>query len=85
MKQLSITFLLAVLMGMIGAKAYAHIEVKNADGVTIYYNWINNSTELEVTGVYYGYYYDCGDDHYDIVDTVLFISLKEKRTIKNQD
>ena len=25
------------------------IEVKNADGVTIYYNFINDSTELEVT------------------------------------
>ena len=25
------------------------IEVQNADGVTIYYNYINNGTELEVT------------------------------------
>ena len=30
--------------------AMAHdIEVKNADGLTIYYNYINNGTELEVT------------------------------------
>ena len=30
--------------------ASAHdIEVQNADGVTIYYNYINNGTELEVT------------------------------------
>ena len=30
--------------------ASAHdIEVKNSDGVTIYYNYINNGTELEVT------------------------------------
>ena len=30
--------------------ASAHdIEVQNADGVTIYYNYINNSTELQVT------------------------------------
>ena len=30
--------------------ASAHdIAVKNADGVTIYYNYINNGTELEVT------------------------------------
>jgi len=28
------------------------IEVKNADGVTIYYNYINNGTELEVTYSY---------------------------------
>lgn len=25
------------------------IEMKNADGISIYYNWINNKTELEVT------------------------------------
>ena len=38
---------------MIGTKAFAHdIEVKNAEGVTIYYNWINDKTELEVS------YYD---------------------------
>ena len=50
MKQIKLTFLLAVLMSMVGAKSFAYdIEVKNADGVTIYYNYINNSTELEVT------------------------------------
>ena len=36
-------------MSMVVAKAYAYdIAVKNADDVTIYYNWIN-STKLEVT------------------------------------
>ena len=31
-------------------KAFAYdIEAKNADGVTIYYNYINNGKELEVT------------------------------------
>ena len=35
---------------MVGAKAYAYdIAVENADGVTIYYNYINDATELEVT------------------------------------
>ena len=49
MKQL-LTFLLTVLMSMVGAKTYAYdIAVQNADGVTIYYNYINNGTELEVT------------------------------------
>ena len=49
-KQLKLTFLLAVLMSMVGAKAFAHdIEVANADGVTIYYKLINNSTEVEVS------------------------------------
>ena len=50
MKQFKLTFLLTVLMSMVGAKAFAHdIEVKNADGVTIYYKLINNSTEVEVS------------------------------------
>ena len=50
MKQLNITFLLTMLMSMIGIQAFAHdIEVANADGVTIYYNYKNNSTELAVT------------------------------------
>lgn len=50
MKQFKITILLAVLMSMFGVKAYAHdIEVANKDGVTIYYNWINDKTELAVT------------------------------------
>ncbi|MBQ7426319.1 MAG: leucine-rich repeat protein [Prevotella sp.] len=50
MKQISITFLLTLLMSMMNNKAQAYdIAVKNADGVTIYYNYINNGTELEVT------------------------------------
>ena len=50
MKQRNIKFLLALLISMLGVKASAHdIAVKNADGVTIYYNYINNSTELVVT------------------------------------
>ena len=37
-------------MSMVGFDASAHdIEVKNAEGKTIYYNYINNSTELAVT------------------------------------
>ena len=50
MKQLYITFLLTLLMSMVGVTAFAHdIAVKNAYGVTIYYNWINNQTELSVS------------------------------------
>ena len=50
MKQQNIKFLLALLISMLGVKASAHdIEVKNADGVTIYYNFINNNTELAVS------------------------------------
>ena len=37
-------------MNLYSTSAIAHdIEVKNADGVTIYYNWINNNTEVAVS------------------------------------
>ena len=49
-KHFLITILLTVLMSMARAKAFAHdIEVANDDGVTIYYVWINNKTELAVS------------------------------------
>ena len=49
MKKLNLTILLTVLLSMVGAKAFAHdIAVNNADGVTIYYVWTNNNTELAV-------------------------------------
>ena len=42
--------LLILLLCMIGANVSAHdIEVPNADGVAIYYNYINDNTELAVT------------------------------------
>ena len=44
----TILFTLVILMA--GTKAYAEdIAVKNADGVTIYYKYINDGKELEVT------------------------------------
>ena len=49
-KQLFISILLIVLMSMAGEKAFAYdIVVANSDGVNIYYNYINNGTDLEVT------------------------------------
>ncbi len=49
-KQSFITILLTVLMSITGAKAFAYdIEVANEDGVTIYYKWSNNFTELSVS------------------------------------
>lgn len=49
-KQSFITILLTLLLSMTGAKTFAHdIEVANDDGVTIYYIWINNNTELTVS------------------------------------
>ena len=55
MRTIKITVLLAVLLSMAGAKSYAYaydIYVANDDGITIYYNYINNKTELEVTYLY---------------------------------
>ena len=50
MKQFKLTFLLTILISMVGAKAYAYdIAVENADGFIIYYNYTNDATELEVT------------------------------------
>lgn len=50
MKHFISTILPTMLLCMSGAKAYAYdIAVKNADDVTIYYNFINDDKELEVT------------------------------------
>ena len=50
MKRTKLAFLLTLLMGMVGINAIAHdIEVPNSDGVTIYYEWTNNKTELSVS------------------------------------
>ena len=41
---------LIIFFCMISAKAFAYdIAVENADGITIYYNYIHNGEELEVT------------------------------------
>ncbi|MBQ6682422.1 MAG: leucine-rich repeat domain-containing protein, partial [Prevotella sp.] len=57
MKHLKLTFLLTMLMSMVGAKAFAHdIEVQNTQGKTIYYTWTNNNTELAVSYLGSSYY-----------------------------
>ena len=44
------TILFTLLILMAGTKAYAYdFAVENADGVTIYYYYINDGKELEVT------------------------------------
>ena len=54
MRKLNFAVLLAMLICG-GGKSYAHdIAAANADGVTIYYNFTNNKTELAVT--YQGFY-----------------------------
>ena len=63
LKQQSTTLLLVLLMSMFGTKVSAFssydISVANADGVTIYYDWIGNKTELAVVGAILSY----GDDY----------------------
>ena len=62
MRQLKLTFLLTALLSAVGANVYAHnIEVANADGVTIYYVW-TNQTELKVS--YRGSNYDSYSNEY---------------------
>ena len=49
-KQISILFLLTLLLSMVCTKSVAHdIAVANSDGKTIYYVWTNNNTELAVS------------------------------------
>ena len=59
-KKSFITILLTVLMSMTGAKAFAYdIYAANSEGLTIYYNWTNNRTELSVS------YYDFSSRYYN--------------------
>ena len=63
--------------------ASAHdIEVQNADGVTIYYNYINNGTELEVT--FRGSKYDSFSNEYQgnvaIPEEVTYMNRTRKVT-----
>lgn len=50
MESKKLLFLLSILFSMFVTRALAYdIAVENADGVTIYYNYINDGQELEVT------------------------------------
>ena len=50
MRLSKLLLLFIVLMSMISSKSFAYdIAVENADGVTLYYKYINNGTELELT------------------------------------
>ena len=49
MKRVSFSILLAAVLCLMGTKAQAYDFSQEYEGVTIYYNYINNGTELEVT------------------------------------
>jgi len=83
MKHLCTKILLAMLMSMMGINAFAHdIEVENADGVTIYYNYINDGKELEVTflGSYYDQYYNEYQGNIVIPEEVTYMNRTRKVT-----
>lgn len=70
MKQIKLTFLLTAFLSILGVKAIAYdLAVPNADGVTIYYNYINDGECLEVTrGDGFGYLNDV-----NIPESVLYM------------
>ena len=80
MKRLVLFTLLTMLMSV---SAFSHaIEVANADGVTIYYNYITDGTELEVT--YLGSKYNEYSNEYQgnvvIPEEVTFMNRTRKVT-----
>ena len=69
MKHSITTILIAVLMCMVRVNVFAHdIAVANSNGVTIYYNWIKNNTELPVS--YQGSSASHGDRHLGIAAVI---------------
>lgn len=78
MKRQNYILLLIIFLSMLGSKALAYdIAVENEDGVTIYYNYINDYKELEVT---YGdnKYRNCHE--VKIPDVVTFMNRTRKVT-----
>ena len=57
MKQLKNRIIVVVLLNLVGVKSFAYdFSVENNDGVTIYYNYVNDGKELEVTCLKCSYY-----------------------------
>ena len=76
------------VMTMLSLMASAQdIEVKNANGKTIYYNYINNNTELEVTfqGYSYSSYYNEYQGDVVIPEEVTIMNRTRKVTRINSD
>ncbi len=76
-----LSFLLTMFMSMMGINTFAYdIAVENADGVTIYYNFINNNElELEVT---YLSYNNPSTYNGDVVipEEIIYMNMKRKVT-----
>ena len=57
MRKQLLPYMLTTFMSMVWQNAFAYdIAVKNAEGVTIYYDWNNDKTELEVSSSGWGCY-----------------------------
>ena len=85
MKQFSLSILLTIFMSMVGINAFAYdIAVKNADGVTIYYNYYNEGKELEVTYLNSDHYYQDNGNAYEgnvfIPEEVTYMNRTRKVT-----
>ena len=81
MKKNHLHLLFISLLCMMGVNVSAHdIEVPNTDGVSVYYNYINNNTELAVTfaGSWYGY----RNDEYNGVVVIPEEVICEEGTLK---
>ena len=80
MKQFNLTILLTVLVSMFSTKALAYdVAVENEDGKTIYYNYITDGTELEVTYRYNDYSNTYSGD-IKIPETVTILNKTRKVT-----
>ena len=80
MKKQILLFLVLIMLPMVVSAQ--DIEVKNADGITIYYNYFNNGTELEVT--FRGSEYDSYSNEYSgnvvIPEEVTYMNRTRKVT-----
>ena len=79
MKKIKLTFTLTVFMSIFCTDVFAYdISVENEDGIAIYYNYINDGKELEVTNRSgYGY---SGVETLNIPQTVTYMNRIRKVT-----
>ena len=81
MKHLHITFLLAMLMSMMGTKASAYdFAVENSDGVTIYYINLGNN---QVAVTYKSY--NSITSSYEGYESITALDIPETVTYNNQE
>ena len=79
MKRIYLTLIALVLNAVIFTASAYDIAVKNTDGVTIYYNYINGSHELEVTYMdNYNLYHKCYSGVVVIPNEIIY----ENKTLK---